>query len=74
MHGACMHIPFRSSLKEAGYAAKLRKVTGRLCEENLVLTDLLLSLWCGSNSLSDEQVASKHDNWTKDINLEVFVG
>lgn len=47
-------MPFVRSFKEADYQVKLSDLTDRLHGENSVPNELPLSLWCGSDSLSDE--------------------
>lgn len=52
-----MNIPLVRSLEEASYEARLSESIGRLHEEKSVLTDLLLTLWCGTDRISDKWLA-----------------
>lgn len=60
-HSAFRDMPFVRSIEEADYETKLIALIGWLLEENLVLTEPWLSLWCGSGSLDDEWFAFKQE-------------
>lgn len=70
---AFMDMSFVSLLVRADYEAKWSELIRVLYEEYLVPTEPLLSLWCGSNNLSDDSLASNYEYWANDIDFEVFL-
>lgn len=58
-------------VEEVGYEARLSKLRGGLRAGSSVLTEPAFSLWCGSDNLNDERLASSHQYCVKDIDFKV---